>query len=213
MEAREVLYTTRSMRRLRPDPVPEEVVARIVDAGLRAPCPGEEQPWRFVVVTERPTMARLGTLWRRTRDALLVDMPNLYPNEAQASSSRYLHDHFDDVPVAIFGYGPEGGGAATVVPALWSMCLAARAEGVGATFTQLLSRVQPEVDEILGLPADAAVRLFGVLPMGYPLGRWGVARRRPASEVAFAERWGSAPAWGPVVPPGVGGDRPAGATA
>ncbi len=186
----EVLTTTRAMRRLDSRPVPDDVISRIVDAGLRAPCPGLTQPWRFVVITDRDQMAALGTIWRETRDEILRQMPNLYARPQEAASSGYLHDHFDDVPLVILGYGPEGMGNITVVPALWSMCLAARAEGVGSTFTTLLTRAEPQVNELLGVPSDAGVRLIGALPMGYPLGRWGVAARQPVDEVTYADRWG-----------------------
>jgi nitroreductase len=201
MDTREVLYTTRAMRRLRADPVPDDVIARIVDAGLRAPSPGATQAWRFVVVTDRRVMASLADVWRAARDALLEVMPNLYANEVQARSSQYLHDHFQDVPLLILGYGAEGMGA-IVGPALWQMCLAARAEGVGSTFTTLLTRAEAEVAQIVGVPPDAGMRLVGAVPMGYPLGRWGVAPRQPADEVSFADRWGTPPAWVAPAPPG-----------
>ena len=73
MDARETLYTTRAMRRLAPDPVPPEVIARILDAGIRAPSGGNEQAWRFLAVTERATVAAIGELYRHgrpVRDAL-----------------------------------------------------------------------------------------------------------------------------------------------
>jgi nitroreductase len=159
------------------------------------------QTWRFVTVTDRAVMAELGAVWRAARDELLRQMPNLYANVAQAASSQHLHDHFDDVPLLILGYGPEGTGSNTVVQALWSMCLAARAEGLGSTYTTLLLRVAPEVDRILGVPDDAGVRLYAALPMGYPLGRWGVAPRQPSNEVTFADRWGRAPSWSAGPPP------------
>jgi nitroreductase len=199
MDAREVLYTTRAMRRLKPDRIPDAVIARIIDAGIRAPAPGpiETQAWRFVAVTDRGVMVQLGALWRAARAALLERMPNLYPNERQASSSGYLHDHFDEVPLLILGYGPPGLGANTVVQACWSMCLAARNEGVGSTYTTLLTQVAQDVDRILGVPADAGMILHAALPMGYPLGRWGVAPRQPADEVTFSDRWGNRPAWKP----------------
>lgn len=197
MDVFEALYTTRAMRRLSPDPVSSESIARIIDAGVRAPSPGTPaaQPWRFVAVTDRTTMARLGAVWRASRQALLEQVPSLYANEKQASSSQYLHDHFDDVPLLILGYGPEGLGAHTVVQACWSMCLAARAEGLGSTYTTLLSRSAPEVDRILGVPAGTALQLYAALPIGYPLGRWGTAPRQPAHEVTFADRWGNPPDW------------------
>jgi nitroreductase len=197
MDAYEALYTTRAMRRLRPDPVPDEVIARIIDAGIRAPSPGAAgaQTWRFIAVTDRAVMAQLGVIWREARDALLERIPNLYANEQQASSSQHLHDHFDAVPLLILGYGPEGMGSNTVVQALWSMCLAARAEGIGSTYTTLFTQVAAKVDEVLGVPADSGVRLYASLPMGYPLGRWGTAPRQAAHEVTFADHWGQVPAW------------------
>jgi nitroreductase len=201
VEALEVLYTTRAMRRLAPDLLPDDVVARIVDAGLHAPCPGKEQPWRFVVVNDRATMAELGQLWRTTRDQLLVRMPGLYHRPQEAASSGHLAEHFDDIPVLILGYGPAGLAPITVVPALWSMCLAARAQGLGATFTTLLASVQPQVDAILGVPDDSGLQLVGALPVGVPLGRWGVAKRQPVAEVTFLNEWGSSPNW-QVDPPG-----------
>jgi nitroreductase len=206
MDVMEALYTTRAMRRLKPDPVPPEVIARIVDAGIRAPSPGsaDAQDWRFVAVTDRAVMAELGTVWRAARDALLERMPNLYANEKQASSSQYLHDHFDEVPLLLMGYGPEGMGGFTVVQACWSMCLAARAHGLGSTYTSLLTQAAPEVDRILGVPADSGLRLYASLPMGYPLGRWAIAPRQPAREVTFADRWGNPPAW-TIEPPSFGG--------
>jgi nitroreductase len=203
MDVIEALYTTRAMRRLKPDPIPPEVIARIVDAGIRAPAPGavDAQPWRFVVVTDRAVMAELGAVWRAARHAILEEMPNLYANAQQASSSQYLHDHFDEVPLLILGYGPEGIGSLTVVQACWSMCLAARAHGLGSTFTTLLVRSAAEVDRILGVPADSGVRLYAALPTGVPLGRWGIAPRQPAHQVSFANRWGQSPDWTAEPPP------------
>jgi len=197
MDAREVLYTTRAMRRLKPDSIPDAVIARIIDAGIRAPSPGsvDEQGWRFVAVTDRGVMAQLGAVWRAARDALLERMPNLYANEKQASSSGYLHNHFDELPLLILGYGPPGLGSNTVVQACWSMCLAARAEGIGSTYTTLLTMAATEVDGILGVPSDSGLVLYAALPMGYPRGKWGVAPRQPAHEVTFADRWGAPPTW------------------
>ena len=197
MDVYEALHTTRAMRRLKPDPVPPEVIARIIDAGIRAPSPGPvgANAWRFIAVTDRAIMAQLGHEWRAARSALLAQMPSLYANEKQAASSQYLHDHFDQLPLLVLGYGPDGMGANTVVPACWSMCLAARAEGLGSTYTTLLTQIADTVDRILEVPEDAGVRLYAALPMGYPLGRWGQAPRQAAHDVTFADRWGNPPSW------------------
>jgi nitroreductase len=200
MDVWEALYTTRAMRRLKPEPIPPEVIARIVDAGVRAPSPSSEQTGRFVVVTDRKVMADLGALWQATRAALLEAVPNLYATPAQAASSQYLNDHFADVPLALVGYGPKAVGAANFVPALWSMCLAARAQGVGSVFTTLLTQCEAQVNDLLGVPVDADVRLVAVIPMGYPKGRWGIAPRRGGHEVSFDNRWGTPPSWQAKIP-------------
>jgi nitroreductase len=205
----EVLYTTRAMRRLKPDPVPPDVIARIIDAGVRAPAPGsiDAQDWRFVAVTDRAVMAELGRVWRAARDAVLERIPTLYANERQASSSNYLYRHFDEVPLLILGYGPPGVGANTVVQACWSMCLAARAEGVGSTYTTLLTQSADQVARILGVPQAARVQLYACLPMGYPVGRWGIAPRQAAQEVTYANRWGNPPGW-TAEPPSFAAETP-----
>jgi nitroreductase len=194
LDVAEALRTTRAMRRLAPTPVPDGVISRILDAGIRAPAPGTAQTWRFVVVTDRDVMASIADLWRSTRDELLELVPNLYQSDVQARSSQYLHDHFAEVPLLICGYGPPGS-QAIVAPALWSMCIAARSEGVGSTFTTLLTRAPEALATILGVPDDSGLDLIGTLPMGYPLGRWGAARRQPIEEVVFAQRWGTPSDW------------------
>ncbi|MEP6469488.1 MAG: hypothetical protein ABJC24_06915 [Chloroflexota bacterium] len=68
--------------------------------------------------------------------------------------------------------------------------LAARAEGIGSTLTGVLQTFYPdEVFEILGVPKDDGWFLHGVVPMGYPTGRWGVAPRKPVHEVAARNSW------------------------
>ncbi len=166
------------MRRLKPDPVAPDLIARILDAGIRAPTPGaaDQQSWRFVAVTDREEMAELAAVWRSTREALLARMPDLYPNERQAASSQYLHDHFDQLPLLILGYGFEGIGGHTVVQACWSMCLAARGLGLGATYTTLLSQAAGDVARIVGIPDGTGLVLHAALPIGYPLGGWCLSR-------------------------------------
>ena len=64
MNVYEALYTTRAMRRVRPDPVPLAVQARILDAAIRAPSGGNAQNWRFMLVDDPAVKARLGPLYR-----------------------------------------------------------------------------------------------------------------------------------------------------
>jgi len=64
MDVYEALYTTRAMRRVRPDPIPAEVQSRILDAAVRAPSGGNSQDWRFLLVDDQDVKGRLGPLYR-----------------------------------------------------------------------------------------------------------------------------------------------------
>ena len=141
MDAREVLYTTRAMRRVKPDPIPEDVVARILDAAIRSP----ERRERAVLEVRRGRRSRpdheacadlpdaMAQLWasfyKAQIDAATADPDD--PEHAQwlkvYRSASWLQDNFAQVPLVLFGFG----GAGDVYPALWSAQLAARAEGRG----------------------------------------------------------------------------------
>jgi nitroreductase len=103
-------------------------------------------------------------------------------------SGLHLVEHFHEVPLFLIGFGKtkDGGG---IYPAIWSAMLAARAEGIGSTLTGFLQYYPNEVMDILGVPKDAGWHLHGVVPMGYPLGKWGVGARKPVHEVAARNSW------------------------
>lgn len=195
MDVYEALYTTRAMRRLRPDPVPLDVQARILDAAIRAP--NVEQQWRFLLVDDRDVIAALAPLYRMASERLMADagftLADLVsmggPQSRAARSALYLVEHFHELPLLLIGFSPIRGGAG-IYPALWSAMLAARAEGLGSTLTTILGEYcAPEAFEILGVPPDDGWIMHAVVPLGYPRGRWAVAPRRPAHEVAARNRW------------------------
>lgn len=202
MDAREVLYTTRAMRRVKPDPIPDDVVARILDAAIRAPSGGNAQSWKFVVVDDRDQIAKLAPVYKDAMDQLwkvvyaqqieaaLADPDD--PEHAQwlriFRSASWLSDNFAQVPLLLFGFGDAG----SVYPALWSAQLAARAEGVGSALTSVLGFFnRDDALAVLGTTAEESGQLLGCITFGYPLGRWGVAARNPISEVMFRNRWGN----------------------
>jgi nitroreductase len=196
MDIYEALYTTRAMRRLKPDPIPYDVQARILDAAIRAP--NIEQGWRFLLVDDaeiKSQIARLylqafermvgGHLGDRLTDLMKADTPM----GRTVRSGVHLAHHFAEVPLLLIGFGrtKEGSG---IYPALWSAMLAARAEGIGSTLTGMLQTYYAnEVFDILEVPKDAGWYLHGVIPMGYPTGRWGVGARKPVHEVAARNSW------------------------
>jgi nitroreductase len=220
VELYEALYTTRAMRRVRPDPIPQEVQARILDAAIRAPSGGNQQNWRFLLVDDDSVKARLGPLYR---DSIVQLWQTIYaPQLAEAAahpdapetaqflkvqrSAQWLADHFEEVPLFLFPFcqhDPTGG---SIYPAVWSAMLAARAEGVGSCLTVVLGVFHPaETLEILGVPAGEGWVLSGCVSLGYPTGRWDVAPRRPVGEVTYRNRWGTGSGLdvpGPLWPPG-----------
>jgi nitroreductase len=219
MDVREALYTTRAMRRVRPDPIPADVQARILDAAIRAPSGGNAQNWRFLLIDDPGVKARLGPLYRDAiaklwevayRDRL--ERARATPDDPESasllrvqSSAQHLADHFEAVPLflAAFTRGDASGGS--IFPAVWSAQLAARAEGVGSALTSVLGIFHgEEAMQILGVPPGKGWTMVCCVSFGYPTGRWGVAPRRPVQDVAYRNSWGTAvgfeitePLWSP----------------
>ena len=204
MDVFEALYTTRAMRRVRPDPVPSGVQASILDAAIRAPTGGNAQNWRFLLVYDAAVIAQLAPLYKAGIDSLWV---TLYADrvawvaedpddpERQAflrvqRSAQWAADNFTTYPLLLFGFAQHDPTGGSIYPALWSAQLAARAHGVGSTLTAVLLFADGEVKEILGVPADEGWNQAGCVLMGYPTGRWGVAERQPVQQVSYRNRWG-----------------------
>lgn len=206
MEVHEALYTTRAMRRVKPDPIPEAVQARILDAAVRAPSGGNTQGWRFLLVDDPAVKAELGPHYRYSIGQLWTtyyaeriaaakaapDDPESRSTLQMVASAQHLADHFEQVPLLLFGFvqGDTSGGS--IFPAVWSAMLAARAEGVGSALTSVLGGFRPaETLAALGVPPAKGWVMACCVSFGYPLGRWGIAARKPAHEVAYRNQWGT----------------------
>ena len=210
MDISEALYTTRAMRRVKPDPIPDDVIARIMDAAVRAPSGGNTQRWRFLLVTDPAIKQRVQRLYsvglaelNRTQYKAVMDLiENGDPNDPEViqakktnRSATWLADNLASVPTLLFAFGKPNG-ESSIYPALWSIQLAARAEGIGTALTTLLFKYyRSEMLEILGTTEDGVWEPFAMLSMGYPTGKWGVAKRQPAHEVTFQEQWGRPVSW------------------
>lgn len=210
MDIHEALYTTRMMRRLRPDPIPLETQARILDAAVRAPNGGNTQRWHFVAVDDPGLIREFAHLFRRARaieyekfSAGTGPMVALTPGAPGADaaahaetmrrmqgSGNYLADHFEEIPLLLFVFAIDDLGGANIYPAIWSALLAARAEGVGGVMTMVLRNFEDRVNELLGVPAEQGWKMSAMLALGYPRGKWGVAaNRRPVHEVSSRNHW------------------------
>jgi nitroreductase len=208
MDLFEALYTTRAMRRVKPDPIPADVQASILDAAVRAPSGGNTQGWRFLLVDDPEVKGAIGPLYRDSIEQLWKtvyaerlatavadpDDPESVQMMKVQRSAQHLADNFEGVPLFLFGFvqhDPTGG---SIYPAVWSAMLAARAHGVGSSLTSVLGFFHPiETFEALGVPRDEGWIMACCVSFGYPTGRWAVAPRRPAHEVSYRNRWGEAP--------------------
>jgi len=197
----EIMATTRSMRRLKPDPVPEEIIRKILEAGTYAPSGGNMQRWRFLVVKDAKVKAAVGAYYKRAWDEIVspryrsgVPAPGTSSERfsRMLDAAQYLADHIHEAPVWIIpcmeGASPTRTAGSSIYPAVQNMLLAARALGLGATLTTLYLNFEKEVEAALGLPAE--VHSYALLPIGYPMGRFGPVRRAQLPEVVYEDRWG-----------------------
>ena len=200
----EAIYSQRAIRSYTTDPVPQETLRRIIEAGTKAPSGGNRQPWAFVAVTDPDAIASIAvhakaqfaTMYERATANLKPGDPLPFPR------LKPLVDRFETTTAVIFPcyVQPEGSteppntGASSIFPAVQNMLLAARALGVGAVLTTLALRDPAPVKELLGIPAN--VHPLALIPLGYPLGedgeRHGPKTRRPIEELTHEERWGGA---------------------
>jgi nitroreductase len=199
----EIIRTTRSMRRLKTDPVPNELVRQILEAGVCAPSGGNMQRWRFLVIRDPHVKRTVGALYRRAWDEIVA--PRYRAGEPAPGTSRdrflrmlgaaeHLAHHIHEAPVWIVpclqGDAPTRTAGSSIYPAVQNMLLAARALGLGATLTTLYLSFEKEAEAALGLPQDW--HSYALIPIGYPLGRFGPVRRVALEEVVYADHWGRA---------------------
>jgi nitroreductase len=210
----EAMCTLRAVRRLKPDPIPDEVLHRILEAASWAPTGGNRQPWRAIVVKNLVYKQQLGALYakRWTEFAkmyrkMLETVPEAIrlKTEKMLNAGDYLGVHFGEAPViAIFCFNPKdmaitdakldrvsvvGGGS--VYTAIENLLLACRAEGLGCVLTTLLCECEPEVRALLNIPQPWGTA--AAIPIGYPMLRGhGPISRRPVEELTFTDSWGTA---------------------
>jgi nitroreductase len=192
------IYTTRALRRFKPDPVPDEVLFQLFDAAIRASSGQNAQDWRFVVITEPAIKQRLQVWaqegWARYQPryaenpALMDQLPRTQRLSLKAVA--HLAYHLAEVPVIVAVCGLQGrhstpGGS--IFPAVQNLLLAARAMGLGGSIFNLPLSHAEELMAATGIPENNQV--YCLIPLGYPLDKPGPVRRKPVKQVVFWERW------------------------
>lgn len=192
----EGIRTTRAIRRLKPDPVPIELVKKVCEAGTFAPSGGNRQPWMFVAVTDPEKRAQIATLYREVFDAYIAPAVEAardpgYP-EAKRKNMRaamYLAAHLHEAPVHLFVAGWTRRGAPqsqALFPAIQNVLLACRAVGLGASLTTAHRGHGEAIDQLIGLDPIKTPSI-ALIPIGWPRGRYGKPTRRSIDTCFFVD--------------------------
>ena len=194
----EAMFTQRSIRRFRPDPIPMEDLRLIVEAAVKAPNGGNQQPARFLVVTDRDKIREFGALyheawWAKRRDQGWTRLEEIPPEAGSYRRAAQLADDVKDVPCVVFALSVRGGSDNSVLPATQNLMLAARALGIGSVPTTLHPTVMDRFRAMFGIPPEVGFHFC--IPLGYPVGSFGPTTRKPTSETTYLDRWGNAVPW------------------
>jgi nitroreductase len=207
----ELLSTTRAVRK-RLDltrPVPRGLIEECVDLATQAPTGRNRQRWHFLVVTEPAQRRTVGDIFRRAlttgggQQPSERDVRRMYARpgsmERISDGLRHLYENIHDVPAFVIPAveGRTDGASAldqsmtwgSILPAVWSFMLAARARGLGTVWTTAQGPLERELADALGVPYDE-VMLAAFLPLAFTLGTdFRPAHRIPREEVLHWERW------------------------
>lgn len=203
-----LLTTTRAVRK-RLDlerPVPRELILDCIRVSTQAPAGGNHQKWRWVIVDDPELKTVVADAYQRSyapyieaqRTAVAEKTPDNSTAGRIMSSSDYLAEVLADVPVLAIPCAlgtpdrSDGGGAegwwGSVIPAIWSYCLAARARGLGTAWTTLHLPYAAEVGEALAIP-DTVTQLACIPTAFYTGDTFRAGTRRPAEEITYWNGW------------------------
>ena len=203
----DVIYNCRAMRRIKPDPVPEETLVRLIDAANQAPSGSNQQNGRWIVVRDRAQKEKLAELNRRGFKAYVSvggGRPASLPHQSDEKRERMVEavrwqaDHFADIPALIIAclqvavpirdsFSAGAGAGGSIWPGVQNLLLAARALGLAATPTTFAIADRNAAREVLNLPEE--IQPFCLIPVGYPIGKFGPVTRKPVSEIMRWDRW------------------------
>lgn len=211
LSAHELLTTTRAVRR-RLDltrPVEPEVIRECVRLACQAPTGRNRQRWDFVVVTDPKLRSGLADLYRLGLTAPTQRDPydgvdrsagDIERRLRLSASAQHLFEHLHEVPVLVVpcvrvvrtanpSIVQQANTWGSILPAVWSFMLAARARGLGTVWTTAQAPVERELAEVLGVPYDE-VMLAAFIPLAYTVGTdFRPARRIPRDQVLHWNRW------------------------
>ncbi|GIW42703.1 MAG: oxidoreductase [Candidatus Binatia bacterium] len=205
MPIEEAMRTQRAIRRLKPDPVPDELVLHLLSLAIKAPSGSNAQNWEFVVVKDPAVKAKLARLNRMAWSLYggigrrLVRRAGDEQMEKIIRAVQWQADHFEEIPVIVVAclrayilpWPPVLAASlyGSIFPAVQNLLLAARAANLGAALITLPLWSRFLARRALGLPWY--VTPCAVVPLGWPRGRYGPTRRKPVESVVSLDRYGN----------------------
>lgn len=183
------LRARRSVRRFRDEPVPRETIARVLEGAIAAPSASNKQPWRFLVIDTRATIAKLAAAVREATARIAAHVPP----ESEPAFRAYgdYFTRFEAAPVVIVPIhralhvlsnlvGPElaeadrtaivameeSSGLIGTALALQNLLLMAHAEGLGASGMTGPLVAEPALRALLEVPAGWGI--VALVPIGWP---------------------------------------------
>jgi nitroreductase len=191
----DVVLGQRACRSFAPDPIDDELVARVLTAATHAPSAENRQPWVFVVVRDPDMRRSVAEVTRQAwhGGARAFSEGRLAPGRL-ADVERGVERGIEEAPVLVVVCGDEQRALAvtlssSVYPAAQNLCLAANALGLGSAFTTLATVDPVALRPVLGLPDH--VRPMAVVPLGRPAKPLGPPRRAPVGDKAHRDRYGT----------------------
>jgi nitroreductase len=208
--ADKLLTTTRSVRK-RLDysrPVPLDVIQQCIEIAIQAPTGSNQQGWSFLIVTDVGKKKRLADLYRKGVE-IYAQMPQperpaedlrTQQRPRVLMSSLHLVQTMEQAPLFLIpciegrveNASPfvQASTYGSILPAVWSFMLAARARGIGAAWTTIHLLFEKEAAAILGIPDH--ITQVALLPVAYFTGEdFKPAKRIPSSECTYYETWGN----------------------
>jgi nitroreductase len=204
MPLEDAMRTQRAIRRLKNDPVDDALLQRLIELALKAPTGSNAQNWEFIVVRDRAVKEKLGRqnmsafrLYGGLGRRLAKSDPKMLK---VLDAVQWQADHFADIPVIVvaclkggarLGFPPmlPSSYYGSIYPSVQNLLLAARAAGLGAALITLPLWSTFAARRFLGCPWS--VQPCAVIPLGWPLGRYGPTTRRPVGEVVSVDRYGN----------------------
>jgi nitroreductase len=208
MDVFQAMTEMRAMRRIKPDPVDSGLIKDVIRSATHAPTGGNGQNWYFIVVTDEEPRREIGKLYGRAVDWYLREINTQpLPHQSREAWERLLRavrwqgEHLAEIPVHIFPAldrrdlpDPRRSdptvsrvSGSSIYPAVQNLMLACRAKGLGATLTTLHIVHEAEVNAVLNLPPG--IDTYALIPVGYPVGRFGPTTRLPVEDKIVWQRW------------------------